>query len=78
MNEVGHNKGTPMSVTTVNAPAKAGAISRFFSNLVANYKRDALKRRTELELMQLSDRELADIGIYRGDISRIAQAHAEG
>lgn len=38
--------------------------------------RNRVYRRTEKELSSLTNRELADIGISRGDISRIARQHA--
>jgi uncharacterized protein YjiS (DUF1127 family) len=41
-------------------------------------RRRALYGRTLGELAALSDRELADIGIPRADIRRVALEHAEG
>jgi uncharacterized protein YjiS (DUF1127 family) len=43
--------------------------------LVHAWQRDGAVRR---ELSHLSDRELADIGITRSDIERIASDHAHG
>ncbi|WP_371411670.1 DUF1127 domain-containing protein [Paracoccus sp. SY] len=54
-----------------------GFAARGFGNVVANFLsmlsawNDA--RVTRRELNRLSDRELADIGVCRGDIERIAR-----
>jgi len=44
-----------------------------FSNLRSRYVRWKKYSRTFSELQNLSDRDLADLGISRGDIPRIAR-----
>ncbi len=50
----------------------------FFSSLVARFNAWNLGRQTRDELMKLSDRELADVGLTRGDIDEVAFAHLRG
>ncbi len=47
-------------------------IDTFFSNLSASYSKSRQFRATYNELSALSARELADLGISRSDIARIA------
>jgi len=48
------------------------SIAEWFSKLNANMKRERLARQTIKELSALSDKELNDIGIARGEIWSIA------
>ena len=45
----------------------------FIMNLIANFKQWQRYRRTCNELSRLSNRELTDLGISRGDIPRVAR-----
>ena len=49
-------------------------IARFARTVASNLRRFHLYHRTVAELNALGDRELADLGITRGDIRRIARA----
>lgn len=57
-----------MAMMTYDTPARTG----LFSRVMAMFERRAAVRQTREELNRLSDRELADIGILRGDIHGIA------
>jgi uncharacterized protein YjiS (DUF1127 family) len=46
------------------------------STLKKNIRRWARERNTIRELSQLSDRDLADLGIARGEIRFVAKKHA--
>ncbi len=46
------------------------------STLKKNIRRWARERNTIRELSQLSDRDLADLGISRGEIRFVAKKHA--
>jgi uncharacterized protein YjiS (DUF1127 family) len=48
------------------------------NRLYAAYRNWRLYRRTYRELMQLSPRELSDLGISRGEIPKIARQALEG
>ena len=48
------------------------------AKLRAAWARSAMIRKTEAELFRMSDHELSDIGIARGDIRRVARECAEG
>ncbi|MEM1429803.1 MAG: DUF1127 domain-containing protein [Pseudomonadota bacterium] len=50
--------------------------SSFFSNLFAAVQRYRMMRKTFDELSSLSDRELNDLGIGRGDLLTIARKSA--
>ncbi len=69
--EVGETKEPRMSTVSTNAPTQMGrlgyAIAKFRNKLATN----KLQREAYIALSALSDRELADIGIYRGDIKRV-------
>ena len=49
-----------------------------FDTLKTRYARWRRYSRTLAELSSLSDRELADLGIGRGDIARLARETARG
>ena len=57
---------------TTLAPASGRSLSTLFADLVARYERHRKFRQTVLELQSLSDRELADLGMTRSMIRRIA------
>lgn len=64
-----------MSTATMNvtvAAAKRASRGSIFSRLTASISGYAAYRRTVTELDALSDRQLADIGVSRGDIQEIA------
>lgn len=48
------------------------AIIRFFSDLLLAFKTWRLRRIARAQLLKLSDHELADIGLHRGDIDSFA------
>ena len=48
-------------------------IDRVRSSLASRFRRIHLYHRTVAELSALGDRELADLGIHRGDIRQIAR-----
>ena len=48
----------------------------FIASLIAKIQSYLRYRETVRELSQLSDRELDDLGIVRGDISNIARQYA--
>ena len=51
-------------------------IARFARSVASNLRRYHLYHRTVAELSALGDRELADLGIDRTDIRRIARTSA--
>lgn len=56
----------------------SGGIAGLVERARDNMARNALYRRTVSELSNLSDRELSDLGIGRGMITRIAHEAAWG
>ena len=52
-------------------------IRSFFAKLINDYQEAKAIRQTENELRKLSDKELNDIGIARGDIYSIARQDAD-
>lgn len=54
------------------------ALSNWFSNAAALMARRRIARTTYTELSQLGDRELADLGLARADLRRLAQRAAAG
>ena len=48
-------------------------LSNFFKKVINNYQIAKAVRQTENELRKLTDKELNDIGIARGDIYSIAR-----
>ena len=53
-------------------------IGRQYGRLVAGIKADLKLRAAEAQLFRMSDRELADLGLVRGDIQFAVRAAAEG
>ncbi|GGE36502.1 DUF1127 domain-containing protein [Actibacterium pelagium] len=58
------------------------SIAGYISQAIANFRENLATRKLYLdtinELQSLDDRDLADIGISRGQIEDIARAHAYG
>ena len=54
-----------------------GAVREFFARLSTAWENQARIRQTINELSRLSDAELADLGIARSDIARIAISSVE-
>ena len=52
-------------------------LGRQWHRLIAGIKVDIKLRAAEAQLFRMSDRELADIGITRSDIPRLAWEHAK-
>ena len=52
-------------------------IRSFFAKLINDYQEAKAIRQTENELRKLTDKELNDIGIARGDIYSIARQDAD-
>ena len=52
-------------------------LSNFFKKVIDNYQQAKAIRETENELHKLTDAELNDIGISRGDIYSIARQDAD-
>tara|TARA_Y100000815_G_scaffold252564_1_gene256897 strand:- start:299 stop:514 length:216 start_codon:yes stop_codon:yes gene_type:complete len=69
-----------MTVANTNITASKSPFS-FFSRIADGLRaitaRSRLYARTTRELSELSDRELADIGISRGEIRHVARQAAE-
>ncbi len=55
-----------------SAAASQGRVTEFFANMRQSFNDRVLFVRTVKELNELNDRELSDLGIYRGDIRAIA------
>ena len=53
-------------------------IGRQYNRLVAGFKADLKLRAAEAQLLRMSDRELADLGLARGDIPFAIREAAEG
>ncbi|MCB1343506.1 MAG: DUF1127 domain-containing protein [Pseudooceanicola sp.] len=68
--------------TTLRAPAQTITLGDRVSALVATaraaYARHRVYRQTVSELVGLSDRDLADLGLHRSHIRAIAREHAYG
>lgn len=70
-----------MSVTETNNAAPLGSITAFRFVAAVERARDAFAawrgaRATERTLLALSDKQLSDIGLHRGDISALADTLA--
>ena len=52
-------------------------LKNFFKKLINNYQVAKAVKQTEKELRKLTDKELNDIGISRGDIYSIARQDAD-
>ncbi|MEM7441078.1 MAG: DUF1127 domain-containing protein [Pseudomonadota bacterium] len=64
-----------MATLTTNSTARFGTfavIANAVSKFTTEVQRRRVQRTTRLELSRLSNRELDDLGISRGDINRIA------
>jgi uncharacterized protein YjiS (DUF1127 family) len=53
-------------------------VGRQYSRLVAGFKADLKLRAAEAQLLRMTDRELADLGLARGDIQFAVREAAEG
>ena len=67
-----------MAISTAHATIAStadhkSAIARFAASVSAYFERRARVNETVRELSEMTDRELADIGIARSDIYRIAR-----
>ena len=70
-----------MAIITDFAPTTAPIKERFavwFADFIEASQRRQVYRTTVSELQALSNRELADLGIYRGDITAMARKAAYG
>lgn len=65
-----------MAVTDIarSTVAPAGIFSGLFGKLATAYKSWSNERETRAALSRLTDRELADIGLCRNDIERVARS----
>lgn len=68
---------TTMAAFDAQSPSVAGHVSlgrfgSFFSSALADFRAWNAARKTKDLLSRLTDRELDDIGLVRGDIARIA------
>ena len=62
-----------MSTMEINRSVAVGGIGNVVANLFSMLSAWNDTRVTRRELSSLSDRELNDIGVFRGDIERIAR-----
>jgi uncharacterized protein YjiS (DUF1127 family) len=62
-----------MSTMEINRSVAAGGVGNVVANLFSMLSAWNDARVTRRELNSLSDRELDDIGVFRGDIERIAR-----
>lgn len=62
-----------LSLSHLSAPRKPGLLARVMRRLIAA----RIERGTIEALSRLTDRELADVGIGRGQIREVARAEAE-
>lgn len=71
-----------MATQTYTHGARGASLAERFGDALtdtrAAYGRWRLYRRTRDELSTLSDRDLADLGVVRGDIETIARSAAYG
>ncbi|SEL31439.1 DUF1127 domain-containing protein [Pacificibacter marinus] len=65
------------SNTKFNQVSLAERFAKAFAKAIAKFSRNVAEARYMSELFHLSDRELADIGINRADIPRIAREAAQ-
>lgn len=63
---------------TADGVARRPVAGGFFAGLREAFRCARMERRTYNELMSLSDRELNDLGLGRGDIADIARKSARG
>ena len=59
------------------AIAVADAIANHVQSFAASFYQASLRRRTINELQRLSDHQLRDIGVHRGDIAELADSLVE-
>lgn len=64
-----------MSVIETNRSVAVGGVGNVVAKLVSMIGSWNESRKTRRELSRLSDRELDDIGLNRGDIERIARGY---
>ncbi|RFP90150.1 DUF1127 domain-containing protein [Rhodobacteraceae bacterium 63075] len=64
-----------IELTSPRHPAKIGRIGQVFAATRATVRAWNDARNARKALMQLSDRELDDIGLCRGDIDRVVDRH---
>ena len=67
-----------MNTTTANTTSVFARIGGAFEALATRYKQHRLYRETFDGLSALSNRELADLGVHRCDITRIAREATRG
>ena len=65
-----------MATMATNTPALSAASSGLLSRLSLRFAEQRLYRATRMSLSQLSDRQLADIGLTRGLIEDAARGAA--
>lgn len=66
-----------LTQTTAPTHSFSGRIQGALNNIKVAYKRHQIARETFHGLTELSNRELDDLGIARGDIGRIARESAQ-
>jgi uncharacterized protein YjiS (DUF1127 family) len=66
-------KGSAMSDMSVLATSP---VRRLADTLLSGLMRFATRLRVQVELSTMDDRTLADLGLSRADIARVARAHA--
>ena len=71
------NPYVPLIKTAGFSAADKGLTTMFLSHLVGAFQQWRRYNRSLRELNRLGDRELADIGITRGDIPRVAWESSE-
>jgi len=67
-----------MNTTTANTTSVFARIAGAFEALATRYKQHRMYRETFDGLSALSNRDLADLGLSRSDIKRIAMEAARG
>ena len=67
------NTGATMSAIETNRSFADARVGGFVAKLVSSIRAEFDSRKTRRELSRLSDRELDDIGLCRGDINEIAR-----
>ncbi len=67
-----------IAANTTSVAASKGRVAEFFADIRQSFKDYRLYRATFNELNLLQDRDLADLGIYRGDIAAIAREAVYG
>ena len=67
-------KGAEMSAVEMSHSRAAGGLGLVFARVTAMVSAWNDARITRRELSQLTDRELSDLGLTRGDIERVARS----